>query len=178
MNTMTDLQYPIGRLVRKTLLSDDERLASVQHIADAPASLRKATAGLSTGQLETRYRPDGWTVRQVVHHMADSHMNAYIRMKLALTEQEPTIKAYDEKLWAELYDVKAVPVEASLTLLDSLHVRWVALLRSLTPDDFSRTLLHPEQGVLTVDSMVNLYGWHGRHHVAHITGLRDRMGWE
>jgi hypothetical protein len=175
---MTDLQYPIGKLERKTLLTDVERRGLIQHIADAPASMRKAVAGLSTGQLDTPYRPDGWTVRQVVHHVADSHMNAYIRMKLALTESQPTIKAYNEKLWAELHDVKNVPVEASLTLLESLHGRWVAFLFSLSPDGFARTLIHPVQGVLTVDSLVNLYGWHGRHHVAHITSLRDRMGWK
>ena len=175
---MTDLQYPIGKLERKTMLADVERRGLIQHIADAPANMRKAVAGLSTGQLDTPYRPGGWTVRQVVHHVADSHMNAYIRMKLALTESQPTIKAYNEKLWAELHDVKTVPVEASLTLLESLHGRWVVLMRSLSPGDFARTLIHPVQGVSTVDSLVNLYGWHGRHHVAHITSLRDRMGWK
>jgi hypothetical protein len=177
-STMTDLQYPIGKLQRKTALTDAERKELLQQIADAPTNLRKAVEGLSTGQLDTPYRPDGWTVRQVVHHLADSHMNAYIRTKLAITEPQPTIKAYDEKLWAELHDVKNVRVEASITLLESLHERWAALLRSLGADDFARTLIHPVQGVSTIDSLVNLYGWHGRHHVAHITGLRDRMGWK
>jgi hypothetical protein len=175
---MADLQYPIGKLERKTVLKDVERLELILQIAHAPANMRKAVAGLSTQQLDTPYRQDGWTVRQVVHHVADSHMNAYIRMKLALTESQPTIKAYNETLWAELFDVKTVPVEASLVLLESLHERWVALLRSLCPNDFARTLMHPVQGVITVDFLVNLYGWHGRHHVAHITSLKDRMGWK
>ena len=175
---MTDLQYPIGKLERKALLTESERRGLIQQIADAPAHLRKATAGLSSAQLDTPYRQGGWTVRQVVHHVADSHMNAYVRMKLALTESEPTIKAYDEKLWAELHDVKTVPAEASLALLESLHERWVALLRSLTPADFARRVIHPVQGVFTVDFLLNLYGWHGRHHAAHITGLRERMGWK
>jgi len=177
-DTMTDLQYPVGKLERKTALTDVERRGLLQEIAAAPANMRKAVAGLSTGQLDTSYRPGGWTVRQVAHHVADSHMNAYIRMKLALTESQPAIKAYNEKLWAELYDGRAVPVEVSLTLLESLHDRWVALLRSLSPGDFARTLVHPEQGVITVDFLLNLYAWHGRHHVAHITSLRDRMGWK
>lgn len=175
---MTDFQYPIGKLERKTALTGDERLELIRHIADLPANMRRAVAGLSTQQLDTPYRPGGWTVRQVVHHVPDSHMNAYIRMKLALTESQPRINTYNEKLWAEFHDVMTAPVEASLTLLESLHQRWVLLLRSLGPADFARTLMHPEQGVITVDFLVNLYGWHGRHHVAHITSLRDRMEWK
>ena len=174
---MTDLQYPIGKVERKTRLTEGERKLFIQQIADAPANLRKAVAGLSGQQLDTPYRPGGWTVRQVVHHVADSHMNAYIRVKLALTESQPPVKPYNEKLWSELFDVNAAPVEASLRLLESLHERWVLLLRSLGPDDFARTLMHPEQGVITVNSIVNIYGWHGRHHTAHITSLRERMGW-
>jgi hypothetical protein len=177
-DSMNDLQYPIGRLERKAVLTDVERRRSVEQVAETPANMKKATVGLSADQLDTPYRLGGWTVRQVVHHVADSHMNAYIRMKLALTESHPTIKVYNEKLWAELYDVQAVPVEVSLTLLESLHGRWVAFLHSLSPGDFARTLVHPEQGVITVDFLLNLYGWHGRHHVAHITSLRDRMGWK
>jgi hypothetical protein len=175
---MADFQYPIGKLERKNELTEGERKAMIQQIADAPANLRKALAGLTDQQRDTPYRPGGWTVRQVVHHVADSHMNAYIRVKLALTESQPSIKPYNEKLWAELFDVKAAPVETSLRLLESLHERWVLLLRSLDPADFARTLMHPEMGVMTVDFIVNLYSWHGRHHGAHITSLRDRMGWK
>ena len=174
---MPDLQYPIGKLERKTQLTEEERKTLIQHIAETPSLLRKAVTGLTDGQLDTEYRPGGWTVRQVVHHVPDSHMNAYIRVKLALTESQPPVKPYNEKLWAELFDVKAAPIESSLKLLESLHDRWVLLLRSLVPGDFARTLMHPEQGVITIDSIVNIYGWHGRHHVAHITSLRDRMRW-
>ena len=175
---MTDLQYPIGKLEPKNHLTEGERKALIQHIADAPANLRKAVAGLTTQQLDTPYRPGGWTVRQVVHHIPDSHMNAYIRMKLALTESQPPVKPYNEKLWAEMFDVKTAPIEASLKLLESLHERWVLLLGSLSSADCARTVMHPELGVMTVDSIVNLYSWHGRHHVAHITSLRGRMGWK
>ncbi len=134
-------------------------------------------AGLSPEQLDTPYRPGGWTVRQVVHHVPDSHINSYIRFKLALTEPEPTIKPYDEALWAELADTPATPVEVSLTLLDSLHGRWVPLLRSLSGADFARQFRHPELGMVRLDGNLALYAWHGRHHVAHITSLRERMGW-
>ena len=174
---MTDLQYPIGKLERKNQLAQGERTIMIQQIAEAPASLRKAVAGLDDRQLDTPYRPDGWTVRQVVHHLPDSHMNAYIRVKLGLTESQPPVKPYNEKLWAELFDVKTAPVEASVKLLESLHERWVLLLRSLSPADCARALMHPELGVMTIDFIINLYSWHGRHHVAHITSLRERMGW-
>ncbi len=175
---MTDLQYPIGKLERKSTLTQDERRDIIRQIGETPAHLRKAVAGLTPDQLETPYRPGGWTVRQVVHHVPDSHLNAYVRIKLALTESQPTVKPYDEKRWAELYDVKVTPVEVSLSLLESLHERWIILLRSLASDDFLRTLMHPEHGVITVDFLLQLYGWHGRHHVAHITSLRQRMGWK
>lgn len=139
--------------------------------------LRAAVEGLTEAQLDTPYRPGGWTVRQVVHHVPDSHLNAYIRMKLALTEDGPTIKPYDENLWAELSDSR-MPVDASLSLMDALHRRWVTVLRSLQPADFARTFLHPEAGVVSLDRLIALYAWHGRHHVAHITSLRQRMGWD
>lgn len=175
---MIDLQYPIGKQQRKPMLSQNERRDLILQIADTPAHLRKAVAGLTPHQFETPYRPGGWTVRQVAHHIPDSHLNAYIRFKLALTEVQPTVKPYDEKRWAELYDVKFTPVEVSLGLLELLHERWVILLRSLGSDDFARTLMHPEHGIITIDFLLQLYGWHGRHHVAHITSLRQRMGWK
>jgi hypothetical protein len=149
----------------------------IDQIAEAPARLRAAVEGLTPEQLETPYRPDGWTVRQVAHHVADSHLNAYVRFKLALTEDEPGIKTYKEALWAELADTREVPVEVSLTLLETLHRRWVALLRSLSAADFERTVRHPDHGVLNLNQLVGMYSWHGRHHVAHITALRERMGW-
>jgi uncharacterized damage-inducible protein DinB len=139
--------------------------------------LRAAVRGLSETQLDTEYRPGGWTVRQVVHHMPDSHLNSYVRFKLALTEDEPTIKPYAEDRWAELADSKATPVEVSLTLLDSLHDRWVRLLRPLGEEEWKRTFRHPSLGPMTLEKTLALYAWHGRHHVAHITELRKRMSW-
>jgi hypothetical protein len=174
---MTDLRYPIGKFEPPATFTDDLRRQSVRQIADAPDHLRAAVRGLTDQQLDTPYREGGWTVRQVVHHVPDSHINAYIRLRLALTEQEPTIKPYIEKLWAELLDARTAPVDTSLILLESLHKRWVMLLESLKPQDFSKTWRHPEQGLRTLDWMVGLYAWHGRHHVAHITSLRERMGW-
>ena len=150
---------------------------AIDAIAAAPAKLRAAVAGLTDVQLDTPYRPDGWTVRQVVHHVPDSHMNAYVRFKLALTEDEPTIKPYDEARWAELADTRDTPVESSLALLDRLHDRWVRLLRSMSADDFARRLRHPEMGVQRLDQVLALYDWHGRHHVGHVASLRERMGW-
>lgn len=147
-------------------------------IAAAPARMREAVAGLSDAQLDTPYREGGWTVRQVVHHVPDSHLNAYCRHKLALTEEQPTIRPYDESLWAKLDDSRTTPIDVSLTLLESLHARWMELFRSMKPDDFRRTLRHPEhEGILTLDWMVAMYSWHSRHHVGHITSLRQRMGW-
>lgn len=174
---MTDLQYPVGKFVKKSTVTAAERAASIQLIAEAPAKLRAAVTGLSPEQLDSPYRPLGWTVRQVTHHVPDSHLNAYVRTKLALTEAEPTIKPYNEKLWAELEDTRATPIEISLNLLDAVHHRWLLVLRSLSPADFTRTLRHPEMGVMDLDALVQLYAWHGRHHVAHITTLRERMGW-
>jgi len=171
-----DLRYPIGNFDRVETLTPDQRREHIQAIADAPARLAAAVSGLKPEQLDTPYRPGGWTVRQVAHHVPDSHMNAYIRFKLALTEDEPTIKPYMEDRWAELADSKA-PIEPSLALLENLHKRWVLLLRSLTPAEFARKLRHPELGLLTLDQTLAIYGWHGCHHVAHITSLRERNGW-
>ncbi len=139
--------------------------------------MRLACAGLSDAQLDTAYRPDGWTVRQVVHHTVDSHINAYLRTKFALSDDNPTIRPYPEAIWAEMADAKSAPVSMSLTLLDALHGRWVMLLRSLAPGQFARTLLHPERGPMTIDDVLAMYEWHSRHHTAHITALRNREGW-
>lgn len=172
-----DLRYPVGRFDVRAPVPAEQIPGWTQQIADTPARLRAAVEGLSPERLDTPYRPGGWTVRQVVHHLPDSHMNAYTRLKLALTEDEPTIKPYDEAAWALLEDSRSTPLEVSLTLLETLHDRWVRLMRALGPADFARTLRHPEMGTMRVDALVGLYAWHGRHHVAHITGLRERMGW-
>jgi hypothetical protein len=174
---MTDLRYPIGKFKFDGSLAEDQKQKFLDDIAHAPANLNVAVKGLSDQQLDTPYRPEGWTVRQVVHHVPDSHLNAYIRTKLALTEEEPTIKPYFEDRWAKLADTQATPVKVSLALLDSLHDRWVRLLRSLPPEDWKRTFRHPELGPMTLEKNLALYAWHGRHHVAHITSLRERNGW-
>jgi len=172
-----DLRYPVGKFQRPQSLSDAERDAAVESIAAAPTRLRAAVRGLSETQLDTPYRPDGWTVRQVVHHVPDSHSNAYSRFKLALTEDTPTIKPYDEAAWARLGDVPSTPIETSLVLLDALHDRWVRLLRSMDASEFDRTLNHPDNGIMNLHQMLALYAWHGEHHVAHVANLRTRSGW-
>jgi hypothetical protein len=172
-----DLRYPVGKPERPERLTEQQRRDFIAAIAQAPANLRAAVAGLNDAQLDTPYRPGGWTVRQVAHHLPDSHMNAYIRFKLALTENEPTIKPYEEARWAELADAKA-PIEPSLALLEHLHRRWVPLLESLTPADWARNFNHPESGLNSLDKSLAIYSWHGRHHVAHITALRERKGWK
>ena len=174
---MTDLRYPIGKFSYQGPPTSSQRQELLHHIEQAPSRLRAAVTGLSEEQLDTPYRPDGWTVRQVVHHVPDSHLNAYTRFKLALTEEEPTIKPYAEDRWARLGDTQATPVEVSLTLLDSLHDRWVRLLRSLQDEDWKRTFRHPELGAVSLEKNLAIYAWHGRHHVAHITALRERNGW-
>jgi hypothetical protein len=172
-----DLRYPIGPFKRPASLSAAERRAAFDDIAAAPAKLRAAVHGLNESQLDTPYRPDGWTVRQVVHHVPESHFNAYTRFKLALTEDHPTIKPYDENAWAKTADVRSTPIETSLVLLESLHDRWVRLLESVSAAEFDRTLNHPENGVMSLHQMLALYQWHGKHHVAHVTALRERNGW-
>ena len=174
---MDDARFPIGKAPRPETLSAGEREALIEQIAETPARLREAVAGLTPEQLDTPYRDGGWTVRQVVHHLPDSHLNAYTRFKLALTEDEPTIKPYEEDAWARLADTAETPVEVSLTLLDALHQRWVTLLRSMTDAEFGRRLKHPERGPMSLTAMLALYAWHGRHHVAHVTAVRERMGW-
>lgn len=173
-----DPRYPVGPFQRRDELTPEERRELLDQIADTPRRLRDAVAGLSDQQLDTPYREGGWTVRQVVHHVPDSHLNAYCRLKIALTEELPTVRPYDESVWARLDDSRTTPIEVSLTLLESLHARWMQLFRSLKPEDFRREFLHPEhEGTLTVDFLVAMYAWHGRHHTGHITALRDRLGW-
>ncbi len=174
---MTDLRYPIGRLKMEAQLADEARREMIDQIEQAPARLRAAVEGLTPEQLDTPYRPEGWTVRQVAHHVPDSHVNAYIRFKLALTEDTPPIKTYEEAEWAKLPDTFSVPVEVSLVMLESVHQRWVAILRSMSAADFERTLHHPDHGVINLNQLLCIYAWHGRHHAAHVTGLRERMGW-
>lgn len=174
---MTDLRYPIGTYDPKAP-ADSARIASaIGDIEALPKRLRAAVTDLSDEQLDTPYRPGGWTVRQLVHHLADSHLNACIRLRLALTEEAPTIRTYDQELWADLSDARELPLEPSLAMLDGLHERWAYLLRSLDPEHLERPLLHPEIGRLSIAQLTCLYGWHSRHHVAHITSLRDRQGW-
>jgi len=174
---VTDLRYPVGKFKLDGDITEAGRRDLIESIARAPAKLRAAVEGLSPEQLDTPYRPDGWTVRQVVHHLPDSHLNAYIRFRLALTEDEPAIKTYEQERWAELEDARTAPVDLSLALLESLHRRWVLLLRALPPAAFARTFRHPELGVVTLDQQLRMYEWHGRHHVAHITSLKQSMGW-
>ncbi|HVC47208.1 MAG TPA: bacillithiol transferase BstA [Terracidiphilus sp.] len=174
---MSDPRYPIGRFCLPAEASAGVRASQIDTLRDLPARLRESVAGLTEAQLDTPYREGGWTVRQVVHHVADSHMNAYVRVKLALTEDWPTIKPYDEAAWAELADGRMVPVEVSLALIEGLHARWVALLESLGERDFERGYNHPESGRQTLAGVLALYSWHSRHHTAHITALRARMGW-
>ena len=171
-----DLRYPLGKFERPKSVTASDREEWIRQIAETPAKLRKAVTGLGERELDTPYRPGGWTVRQVVHHLPDSHMNSYTRFKLAVTEDEPTIKGYDEARWAELADASRAPVETSLTLLASLHERWVTFLRSLTDEQWGRKFRHPDLGVLRIDENLALYGWHGRHHVAQIEALREREG--
>jgi uncharacterized damage-inducible protein DinB len=172
-----DLSYPVGRFEWDGDTSRERRGRLIEEIADAPRLLRRAVEGLSDEQLDTPYRPGGWTVRQVAHHVPDSHMNGFTRVKLALTEDVPTIKPYEESRFALLGDVRATPVEISLALLDALHARWAALFRSMSDADYAREFRHPELGTLSLDKQLALYAWHGRHHAAHVTRLRERMGW-
>jgi hypothetical protein len=174
---MTDLRYPIGKFHLDGPATEDQRHKLIDDIAAAPANLRASVKRLSEQQLDTPYRPDGWTVRQVAHHVPDSHLNAYVRFKLALTEEEPMIKPYAEDRWAQLADTQITPIEVSLQLLESLHDRWVRLLRSLQTEDWKRSFRHPELGTVSLEKNLALYAWHGRHHVAHITSLRERNGW-
>jgi len=174
---MNDPRFPVGKFEYEGVPTEKQKQVMLQEIEDTPKNLRAAVKGLSDKQLDTPYREGGWTVRQLIHHVPDSHVNAYVRFKLALTESEPTIKTYEEARWAELPDTKATPIEVSLTLLESLHDRWIRLLRSLTPEDWKKTFRHPVLGPMTLEKTLALYAWHGRHHVAHVTELRKQKSW-
>ena len=172
-----DLRYPIGSFKAVMPVTHELRGAAIDALDGFPPRMREAVAALSEAQLNTPYRPEGWTVRQVVHHVADSHMNAFIRMKLTLTEDTPTIKPYDEKAWATLADMR-LPIDVSLDLIAGIHTRWVAVISALSADQFSRSFIHPELGAeMTLDQLLQLYAWHSHHHLAHITELRRREGW-
>lgn len=172
-----DLRYPVGRYQAPESISTGQRNAWIAELAQLPGNLKQAISGLNEEQLDTPYRPSGWSVRQLVHHLPDSHMNSYVRFRLALTEPTPVIKPYEEAAWAELADAKRGPVAPSLALLEALHARWVFLLQTLTAQDFARTFKHPELGEVQLDWALGLYAWHGRHHVAQIHGLHERSGW-
>lgn len=174
---MVDPRYPIGTFVPPASFTPELREASIGQVEALPGHLALAVEGLTEARLLHPYREEGWTVAQVVHHVADSHLNAYVRFKLAATEDNPPVKAYNEALWAELADATVTNVQTSLDLLGALHTRWVGFLRALGADQFSRTFSHSTMGPVTIDRALALYAWHGRHHVAHVTTLRDRMGW-
>ncbi len=176
MSDLQGLRFPIGRFIPLVKSTADDRSTHSQTLRLLPGHLRAAVNGLSDAQLDTPYREGGWTVRQVVHHVADSHANSYVRFKLALTEDWPTIKTYDEAAWAKLADNK-LPVEVSLSWIEALHERWVVLLESMTEEDFEKGFVHPEMGKQKLATTVALYDWHSRHHTAHITSLRERMAW-
>ncbi|HLW52924.1 MAG TPA: putative metal-dependent hydrolase [Candidatus Angelobacter sp.] len=174
---MNDPRYPIGRFTPDSNPTSATRGRHINEISTLPSRFRQAVAGLSPQQLDTPYRDGGWTVRQVVHHVPDSHLNAYIRCKWTLTEASPTIKPYDEGAWARLKDSELTPIDVSLNLLDAVQTRWVVLLRTLEPGDFAREFTHPEAGLKNIDWLVQLYSWHGNHHLAHVTTLKKRLNW-
>ena len=173
---MEDLRYPVGEFDVKGTYKVDVIEEWINEIEALPSKVREAVKGLSDEQLDSAYRPVGWTIRQVVHHIPDSHINSYIRFKLALTEDNPVIKPYAEDKWAELPDSN-LPIEVSLSMLEALHSRWVVLLKSLKPSDLEKTFRHPDSGEIKLGMNIGLYAWHGRHHLAHITSLKERMGW-
>lgn len=178
MTTMAvDPRYPIGKFQWQGASTPAERATYIARLAACPTELRAAVRGLDDSQLDTPYRDGGWTVRQVVHHLPDSHMNAYVRFKLGLTEERPTIKPYEENSWAQLPDSRTAPIDVSLDMLNSVHARWVMVLRAMRDADFAREIVHPETGLQTLDRVLALYAWHGRHHIAHVTSLRERKGW-
>lgn len=175
---MDVLRYPIGKFEKPEVITKEQREAWIEELKMLPEQLKQVVEHLSDAQLDTPYRPDGWTVRQVVHHLGDTHMNNFIRFKLALTEENPHVHVFDIDGWADLEDSKTGSIRLSLTLLDFLHQRWALLLETLTEQDFSRTFRHPRLGTQRLDEALGLYVWHGKHHMAHITSLRERMGWK
>ncbi|HSD63265.1 MAG TPA: putative metal-dependent hydrolase [Ignavibacteriaceae bacterium] len=177
MNSKEHLRYPLGRFKVPKQYTTELRDSLINELEEAPFHLRDAVENLNDEQLNTPYREGGWTVEQVIHHLPDSHMNAYIRVKLALTEDEPTIKPYNQDDWARLVDYMTTPIETSLKLFEAIHLRWVIILRSLTPEQFQRKLRHPEVGLIDIDWCVAQYAWHGKHHTAQINSLKQRMGW-
>ena len=174
MTITADLSYPVGRLDPRAPITPEMRSAAIEAIAACPAKMREGVAGLSEAQLDTPYRPGGWTVRQVIHHIPDSHMNAYVRMKLAATEESPTVKTYEESRWAELPEARSGRVEMSLALIEALHQRWVAFLRALPEAHLRRAFMHAEWGKVTIEESITMYSWHCRHHAAHIAGVLGR----
>jgi uncharacterized damage-inducible protein DinB len=175
---MADVQYPIGKFSEDPNVTPEKRQKWIAEVEQAPSVFRRAVAGLTQAQLDTPYREGGWTVRQVIHHMADSHLQSVIRFRLALTEDNPAISGYDPAKWAELPDAKIGPVEVSLALFEAIHGRWILLLHAMNPADFRKTFSRPDGQVITLDRLLQTYAWHGKHHAAHITGLRERMGWK
>lgn len=173
----TDPRYPIGKFDINVIVTKEMRKEFINTIETLPSQLRKEVELLNDDQLNTQYREGGWTVRQVVHHLPDSHLNSYVRFKLALTENNPAIKTYEEHLWAELKDSFETPISVSLALLEFLHARWAVLLRSLTDEQFEKTFQHPEWGKVNLGTSLAMYAWHSKHHLAHITELKKRMGW-
>ena len=174
---MQDLKYPIGKFQQDPAVTAEKRLQWIQSLSEMPGQLRQAVEDLNDEQLDTPYRPEGWTVRQLVHHLADSHIHSYVHCRLALTEEKPTIKAYDPAAWAELADARSAPIGPSLAMLSATHERWALLLRSLSESEFARPFHYPEEGDIDLDVTLQIYAWHGKHHIAHITGLRERNGW-
>lgn len=173
----TELRYPIGKYAPLASHSGESRAATIASIDNMPASFRRAVSGLTEAQLDTPYRPDGWTARQVAHHLADAHMILYARTKIAVTEDNPPVKTWDERRWADLPDATQMPIAGSLAIIDAVHARFVHILGTLTPDQFARTMQHPEWGVVSIEWLAGLCAWHGAHHTAHVTELRKRRGW-
>ena len=174
--TAVDARYPMGKFRRPAVLDEPARKSAMKDLAELPALLRSAVEGMNDAQLATPYREGGWTVRQVVHHIADSHMNAFVRVRKALTEENPVISVYEEKAWAELPDSQAAPVKWSLALLENLHARWVMMLQGLSEEQWKRTFVHPENGLMAVELATAMYAWHGKHHLAHVRQVRPDAG--
>lgn len=173
----SDLRYPIGQLVPRSSYSNESRAADLEAIAETPANINAAVHALTDRQLDTPYRPAGWTVRQVTHHLADSHIVLYVRLRQALTEDGSTVKTWDEVKWAELPDARTMPIEASLAIIAAVHARAVRLVHTLTQEQLACTMMHPDQGEVSIDKLLERWAWHGRHHTAHVTELRRRSGW-